>query len=130
MSYSPIFGSQPALGQLGGAWGWFSLWNLAFASPSFSGWIYTDVGTAQLLASAKHAAPTSYGIAPTKGAQWVELHTLVKVPAPLGGAFLKRGTHVSWIWPATWDAASLVDSVAMGQNTWTEIRDVAGRIVR
>jgi len=102
VSYSALSMSRPpsALGQLGGPWGWYQLWlgpPLNKTAYDFSGWFYTDRGTAQLIArAAKTAGGMRYQIrfSPSAGNlfdfMWEEM-----IVSPLGIAW---GAHVSWIY--------------------------------
>lgn len=46
------------IGQLGGAWAWYSAW----MNTTFSGWFFTDAGTAKLIAQSARSNGGAYKI--------------------------------------------------------------------
>jgi hypothetical protein len=131
--------TRQALGQLGGAWGWFSVWGNPGRSwqdtPRLLGWFYTDRETARFLVRRAHGTTPGH-VPDVYNADW--LHTVwiggrsTFVPkwqeiyqqtprAPGGGpctdqsgCVYDRGAHVSWAYPSTQEAADAVREMANG----------------
>lgn len=93
MSYTPIFATQPPLasfGQLGGPWGWYALWSRSIGHGyAFDEWMWTDEGTAQLVARVqrRQAPMADYEVLPGSGWSRYEWHGITK-----------DGGHLSWVY--------------------------------
>lgn len=131
MSYQLV---QRGMGQLGGAWGWFSVWGNPGQSwqgiPRFLGWFYTDYETARFLVRHAHGTmpghvPDQYNATPifTFGGftpQWQEIfEQRGQGPGggpctPQSGCVYQRVGHVSWAYPTTKEAADAVRDMASG----------------
>ena len=130
--------SYVGLGQLGGQWGWFSVWGNPGQSwssaPRFLGWFYTDYETARFLVRRAHRTLPGWQYG-TYGADWL-MYTSpsqktfspkwqqifqVEPLAPGGGpctsktgcVYNKRG-HVSWVYATTKTVADAIRDMVKG----------------
>ncbi len=132
MSYGPVAPppALAALGQLGGAWGWYSTWDVRGSrSASFSGWIYTDQKTAQMLArAAKGSIEVNYRVTggPSTGAYgWNEIQGIYLAPGAWGAP---SPTHVSWFYAEASGATAVTmalqgyDQISLRDQSWNLVR--------
>ena len=146
--------AQKAMGQLGGPWGWFSIWldSPAFngqpAMLLFDGWMWTDRGTAQFIARRATGA-----IRPSGARQydyWVDERGQrnervdtnyrwreMTAGMPATFSWSPRPPHTSWVYTNSLVAGQINKSamdevsgeVCVKDRFCLRVKDVAGNIV-
>ena len=139
--------SYAALGQLGGLWGWYSVWeksppvNGYAAATEFAAWMWTDRGTAEYFARRAYGQIRHQGGLYRSHDYWVDQKMGAGVAADYRWREMKAGwwpssPHTSWVYTTSKAARALNETLASSYESMcfeaefcTEIRDVTGNIV-